>query len=48
MHLMMVVFTTLLEGFQVHFQTLAEEVVLAVVSEVEASAAVVQAEVGKQ
>ena len=47
MLLMMVAYITLQEGFQVHFQALAEEMVLGVASEVAALAMVLQAEVGK-
>ena len=47
MLLMMVVYITLQEGFQVHFQALAEEMVLGVASEVEALAVVAQVGVDK-
>ena len=46
MHSMMVAFTTLQENFQAHFQTLVEEVVLGVASEVVASEVVELAAVG--
>ena len=47
MLLMMVAYINLQEGFQVHFQALAEEMVLGVAWEAAALAMVVQAEVGK-
>ena len=46
MHSMMVAFTTLQENFQAPFQTLVEEVVLVVASEVVASEVVELAVVG--
>ena len=47
MLLMMVVYNTLEKGFQVHFQALAEEMVLGVASVVAGLAVVVQVEVDK-
>ncbi len=47
MLLMMVVYITLEKGFQVHFQALAEEMVLGVASLVAGLAMVVQVEVDK-
>ena len=47
MLLMMVVYITLEKGFQVHFQALAEEMVLGVAPAVAALSMVFQAEVGK-
>ena len=47
MLLMMVAYITLQEGFQVHFQSLAEEMVLGVAPAVAALSMVFQAEVGK-